>query len=129
MNDWNQDSSMHPVNATHLIRWRVVRVVRRHSASPFRVLARSRDLEHYRGHLLLEYAHRDGPSGIPGPCVEPHSMVASLKRLDPPTDEDFQQVNTGDPPPDNIRECLDQRLDVIPLGFREGELLGWSRAV
>jgi len=56
-------------------------------------------------------------------------VVAGLQRLDSPTDEDFQQVNTGDPPPDNIHECLDQRLDVVLLGFREGELLGWSRAV
>ena len=53
----------------------------------------------------------------------PHSMVASLQRLDPPTKEDFQQIYAGDPPPDDIHECLNQRLDVVLLRLRERELL------
>ena len=120
---------MHSADAAHLIRWSVVRAVRRHSAGNLGVLTRTRELEQTRGHLLLENALHVGPSGILGPCVVPHSVVAGLQRLDSSTDEDFQQVNTGDPPPDNIHECLDQRLDVVLLGFREGELLGRSRAV
>ena len=120
---------MHSASATHLIRWRMIRAVRLHSASSFGILAGTRDLEHPGGHPLLGYAHHVGPSGILGPCVVPHSVVASLQRLDPPTKEDFQQVYAGDPPPDNIHECLNQRLDIALLGLRERELLRRSGTV
>ena len=56
----------------------------------------------------------------------PHGMVASLQRLDPPTKEDLQQVYAGDPPPNDIYKRPDQRLDVVLLRPREGELLRWG---
>ena len=56
----------------------------------------------------------------------PHGVVASLQGLDTPTKEDLQQVYASDPPPDDISERPDQRLDVVLLRPRERELLRWG---